>query len=220
MQNFINFLIEQQNKILNPKTNKRANSIGFGATLSLNSKLDAKKQKLESDVKTILKKCNNNPDKLIKFIEAKGTKVYKFKNAQKLFGSISQEIGFVPEATGLRALTLNLVINHKPAVKTDAMFILDEKECDTFWFIQQFYKWYAMKLKMPGYDAKSQEYFNGFLYNNSDAKVQSLSIDEILDIKDAIARDVESINFVLELAKSTVDSKSASSKITLGGAVV
>lgn len=220
MQNFVNFLIEQQNKILGTKSNSRANSIAFGATLCLNTQTEKTKNKLENDIKIILKKCNNNPEKLIKFIEAKGTKVYRFKNAQKLFGSVSQEIGFVPETAGLRAMALNLIINHKPATHTKAMFIVDKDECDAFWFIQQFYKWYAMKLGMKGYDAKSQEAFNGFLYNNSDAKVKSLSVDEILDIKDAIARDVESINFVMELAKATVDSKSASSKITSGGALI
>lgn len=220
MQNFVNFLIEQQNKILNTKSNARANTIGFGATLCLNTKHEKTKQKLENDVKTILKKCNNNPEKLIKFIEAKGTKIYRFKNAKKLFNSVSQELGFVPETKGLRALILSFITEHKLAGQTKAMFVLDSESIDSFWFIQQFYKWYAMKLGMKGYDAKSQEAFNGFLYNNSDAKIKSLSVDEILDIKDAIARDVESINFVMELAKTTVDSKTASTKITAGGAMV
>lgn len=220
MQNFVNFLIEQQNKILKSSSNTRANTIGFGATLCLNTKNEKTKQKLENDVKIILKKCNNNPEKLIEFIESKGTKVYRFKNAQKMFGSVSQELGFVPETKGLRAFILSLITEHKLAGQTRAMFVLDSENIDSFWFIQQFYKWYAMKLGMKGYDAKSQEAFNGFLYNNSDAKIKSLSVDEILDIKDAIARDVESINFVMELAKSTVDSKCASSKITSGGAMV
>lgn len=226
MQNFINFLIELQNKILNNKTSKRANTLGFGATLCLNSKTEQKKEKLEKDVTEILKKCNNDPEKLIKFIESKGTKVYRFKFAKKIMDGISQEIGFVPKATGIKAFLINFVVScntdetFTPKFRTDAMFVLDKDECDAFWFIQQFYKWYGMKLNLPGYDAKSQESFNSLMYNNTDAKIKSLSIDEILDIKDAIARDSESINFVMELCKSTVSSKSASQKITSGGALI
>jgi hypothetical protein len=226
MENFINFLIEIQNKILNKKTSKRISTLGFGASLCFTSKLDKTKEKLEKDVCLILKKCNNNPKEIIKFIESKGTKVYRINHAEKMFKSISQEIGFIPEAFGIKAFLINFLVScntnedFKAKFKTNAMFILDKNSCDTFWFIQQFYKWYAMKLNLPGYNAKAQECFNSFMSNCSDAKIKALSVDEILDLKDAIARDIESINFVVELAKATVDSKSASAKITTGGAMI
>ena len=109
MQNFINFLIELQNKILNTKTNKKANTIGFGATLCLNTKIEKTKQKLENDVKEILKKFNNNPEKILKYIEKQGTKVYRIENAKRIFNSLALEIGFVPKASGIRALLINFV---------------------------------------------------------------------------------------------------------------
>lgn len=226
MQNFINFLIELQNKILNKKTSKRANTFGFGASLCLTTKTEKLKNKVEHDVHEIIKKCKNNPEEMIKFIEAKGTKVYKFKHAKKIMEGISQEYGFVPKATGIKAFLINFVVScnsdeqFTPKFRTNEMFVLDKDECDTFWFIQQFYKWYGMKLNLPGYDAKSQECFNSFMCNSCDAKIKALSVDEILDLKDAIARDKESIDFVIELAKSTVDSKAASEKIVSGGALV
>lgn len=226
MQNFINFLIEIQNKILNDNKPVRAKNLGFGVSFQFNVKTEKTKQKLEHDVTSILKKCSNDPEKLIEFIESKGTKVYRIKNAQKAMNAISQEYGFVPKTRGVKALALNFVLScnsddtFTPSFSSDAKFVIDKDECDSFWFIQQFYKWYAMKLSLPGYDAKSQETFNTILHNSSDEKIKALSVDEILDLKDAIARDVESINFVVELAKSTVDSKHAASKICSGGALV
>ena len=226
MQIFIDFLIEIQNKILKTKTVKKSNKIGFGVSIAFTSKKEKTRQKLEQDVSKILKQCKNNPEELIKFVEAKGTKVYKIPFAKKIMNSISQEIGFVPEAVGIKALLINFAISAntegKPHIsfKSEPMFVLDKQECDSFWFVGQFYKWYAMKLGLTGYEAKTQELFNSFMHNPSDAKIQSLTVDEILDLKEAIARDVESINFVIDLAKSTVDSKVASSKITLDGALV
>ena len=75
------------------------------------------------------------------------------------------------------------------------------------------------KLNLPGFNAEAQNNFQKFLHSD-DSDIKLLSVEEILDLKEAIARDVEAINFIVDLAKSTTGSKNALKKMTAGGATV
>ena len=198
---------------------------GRAASLELNSQTEKNKVKLENDVTTIIKKYGNDPQKLLEFIERSGTKVYKMKFAHKILGLINHEEGFVAAKRGIKALFLNVIISLftdkkiKITLKTQPMFILRDLQIDGCFMIQQFHKWYAMKLNLPGFDAESQNNFQKYLNsNNEDTK--SLSVEEILGLKEAIARDVEAINFIIDFAKSTTGAQNAMKKMTTGGASV
>lgn len=226
---------ELQEKLLKNKLHKHFKSTytnsttkkvyGNAASLELTSKTEKNKDKLCSDVNLILKKYENNPDKLLAFIRRSGTKVYKLKFADKVLGLIKFEEGFVSSAVGLKALYLNIIIpilsgeKIKLSLKTEPMFIMRKLPLDKYYMIQQFHKWYAMKLKLPGFDAKSQNNFQKFL-NSNDEDIKNLSVQEILGLKEAIARDVEAINFIVDLAKNTAGSKNALKKMTAGGASI
>ena len=226
MYHLINFLIDIQNKILNKQTSKKSNKLVDGVSLCLNAKTNLKRENFEKEIKDILKKNNNDILKLINYIKANGTNVYKFSNAQKIMKNISQEIGFIPKTKGIKAFLISFIIkcNVKKEFEIkselDEMIILDSKNIDTMWFIQQFYKWYAMKNNMPGYSQNAQENFNSLMLQCTDSKIKNLSVDEIFDLKDAIARDLESINFVMEYTRQTFDSKKALKKIISGGASI
>jgi len=198
---------------------------GKAASLELTSKTERNKVKLGKDVNVILKKYENNPEKLLKFIRRSGTKVYKIRFAAKILAVIKYEEGLISSATGLKALYLNIIV---PIIagkkiclsfKTEPMFILNNLPLDKYCMIQQFHKWYAMKLNLPGFDAESQNNFQKFV-NSNNADVKALSVSEILGLKEAIARDVEAITFIVDLAKSTAGSKNAMKKITAGGASI
>lgn len=198
---------------------------GLAASLELTSKTEKNKEKLESNVKTILKKYENNPEKLLAFIRRSGTKVYKIAYIDKFLKLINYEEGFVGATKGIKGLYLNILISVLTQEKlnlsctTESMFILRNLPLDKYHMIQQFHKWYAMKLNLPGFDAESQNNFQKFL-NTNDEDIKSLSIEEILGLKEAIARDVEAINFIVDLAKTTDGSRKAMKKITAGGASV
>jgi len=206
------------------KTSKKA--FTSGASLELDSGTKKNKIKLESSVKTILKKYGNNPEKLLEFVQKSGTKVYKIPFANKLLGIIGYEEGFVPEVKGFKALYLNIIVpllsgnKTKFSFTTEPVFVLRDLPLESYSMIQQFYKWYAMKLDLPGFDAESQENFQKFLSPANDDKIKELGVEEILGLKEAIARDVEAINFIVDLAKSTEGSKSALKKVTAGGASI
>lgn len=231
VQQFIYFVIDVQSKLLGKKRNNRTRcvhsnkKINSCATLELNSKNQTTKTKLENDVKIILKKYSNDPEKLLNFVQKNGTKVYKIPFAKKLLAIVGFEDGFIGETSGFKAFYLNCIISafskEKKAISfnTKPMFILNNSTPDKYYTIQQFHKWYAMKLNLPGFDAQSQTNFQKFL-NAPDSNIKELGIDEILGLKDAIARDVEAINFIVDMAKSNEGSQNAMKKVTTGGASV
>jgi hypothetical protein len=204
-------------------TSKRA--FGSSASLEFNLKTKENIHKVENSVKNIIKKFGNNPQKLLEFIEKNDTKVYKIPFADKFLALINYEEGFIAQSRGVKALYLNLIISlfsgkkRNLNLKTDAMFILRNLPLDNYFMIQQFHKWYSMKLNLPGFDAQSQDNFQKYL-NSENQNVKSLSIDEIFGLKEAIARDVEAIDFILDFAKSTAGAKNALKKMSTGGASV
>lgn len=234
IQNFIYFVLEFQNKLLNKKNNisfktSFSNSTSKtaycdGASLELKCKTNTQKDKVKNNIEQIVKKYNNDPEELIKFIEKSGTKVYRTPFYAKIAKFIGCEDGFINELIGFKAFCLSFALaifckGTKPMFKTKPMFLISNSTPEQHKFLQQFYKWYSMKFNLPGFDEKSQENFQKFLYDD-DAQIKNLSIEEIIGLKEAIARDVEAINFVVELTKTTVSSKSAMKKITTGGASV
>ncbi|MCQ2789000.1 MAG: hypothetical protein MJ229_01345 [bacterium] len=190
-----------------------------GVNVSFSTKNAKIKTKLEANITTILAKHKNNPDKLVAMIRKNGTPVYKIPFAQKLLKLASLETGLIISNTGLKALYLNLITSGKFSCQTETMFIIDKKPVDKIWMIQQFHKWYAMKLNLPGFDETSQGKLSEFITSGV-ARTEDLTIDEILNLKDAILRDVESINFAIDLVKKTDSSKEALNKITSGGASI
>lgn len=236
VQNFIYKFLAIQEKLLNRRFGKKLPSVysnttskkvfGLAASLELTSKTEKSKEKLENDLKAILKKYENNPNKLFEYVQKNGTMVYKIPFADKVLAVIKQEEGLICSTNGLKALYLNIILpllsgkNPVFSCKTEPIFVLRNLPIDNYCMIQHFYKWYAMKLKMPGFDTESQENFQKFLTPTNDDKIKDLSIEEILGLKEAIARDVEAINFIVDMAKTTTGSKNALKKMTAGGASI
>ena len=239
IQKLIYSVLALQEKILGKKHGKNFKSVysnttskkvfAQAASLEVTSKTEKNKLKLENNLKLILKKYENNPQKLLEFIQRSGTEVYKIPFAHKILAFIKYEEGLIGKTEGLKALYLNAVIlllagkkskfSKINFFKTEPMFILREFGLDGYRIIQQFHKWYAMKLNLPGFDTESQNNFQKFI-NSNDENVKLSNIEEILGLKEAIARDVEAINFIVNLAKSTAGSKNALKKMTTGGASV
>lgn len=236
IQDFICVVIDLQSKFLGKKSkncrksccnNRTATRVYTqGASLELNTKTQKGREKLENNLRLILKKYDNDPEKILGFVKRSGTKVYNIPYAKKILKAIECEEGFISAYSGIKGFYINLIIclfdveRKKPTQNSEAVFIFDKELPDKHIIIQQFHKWYAMKLNLPGFDETSQNNFQKFLEPGSDNEIKDLTIDEILGLKDAIARDVEAISFVVELAKSTSGAKNALKKISAGGASV
>ena len=88
---------------------------------------------------------------------------------------------------------------------------------DPYYMVHQFYKWYAMEMKLPGFDFMSQKIFK--IYLNSDgALLSNLNLDEMIGLKEAINRDREATDFAIQLAKTMEGSKKVLEKMQKNGA--
>lgn len=227
MFNFFQKLIE---KTLSKKSKKTTNTMSKktfseAASFELTGEVEKTKAKLENGMQIILKKFGDNPEALLTFVEKSGTAVYRLASADKFLRLIGIEQGFVIPTSGLRSFYINTIVaafagkSVKLSTETEPKFILNSKPPEKYFMIQQFYKWYAKKLNLPGFEPETQDTLQKFL-NSSDEDIKNLSVEEILELKEAIARDVESIDFIVNMAKNTEGSQNALKKMTDGGASV
>ena len=170
----------------------------------------------------IVKKNIKTPEKLLDYIQNHGTKVYKIDNADKILNFINEEEGFITELKGFKAFYLNFVLSlicdKKISIsfKTPAMFVLRDLPVDVYYMSHQFYKWFGYKMRLPGYDYKTQENFKSTFKTLSNNDISKLSFDEIIAVKEAINRDKEAIDFVLNLCRENSSSKRVLEKILKG----
>lgn len=179
------------------------------ASLSISSKLNSDKQKLNSRVEEIVKKNIQTPEKLLEFVKKNNTQVYKVPHANKILNLIGEEEGFLTPIKGYKALVLNVALGRGFSFSTPAMFVLRDLPVNIYYMSHQFHKWYGYKMKLPGFEELAQKNFKKVWEFQDSNKAATLSYDEILCLKEAIARDVEAIDFVLKLTKESKGAQNA-----------
>ena len=227
----INYILERRKKrlekamdALKPKRSRASSTkthVDVSETMVLSSETEKILETMDAEVKNIVKACLTNPQKLLEYIQEHGTAVYKIPHADKILAKIKEEEGFIVPLKGWKAFYLNFFVNllsHKKPVfstKSDEMFVLRDMEINVYYILHQFHKWYGFKKNLPGYDEMAQELFKENLEHMSDTK--EMSIDEILALKDAIARDAQAADFVINLAKESAGAKKALDKMKNDG---
>ena len=225
-QQIIYFFLEKQEKALSKKLSKHLKNsssnkttktiVSKDVTVTFNAETEKSKELVKKNVTDIIRSCNNDPTKLLNFIESKGTKVIKIDNADKILAVIKEEEGLITELEGIEALYINIITNSGFSFRSKPMFIMRNGQIDPYYMAHQFYKWYALKMGLPGFDFMSQKIFKISL-NSNGAVFSNLNLDEMTGLKEAIARDQEATSFALELAKSKEGSKNVIDKIKNDG---
>ena len=141
------------------------------------------------------------------YIQAANTPVYRVPNAQKYLVKIGEDIGFIPEKRGLIALYISLMTEHRFSLKTKPMILLETEASDIYTILHSFYLWYSYKSGLPGFDYSAQEKFKKYMSNGTKADVRRLNLDDIESLKEAVKRDQEATDFVLEFAQQIEGSK-------------
>lgn len=227
LQKIVYFFLEKQEKTLTKRLSRHlktssSNStsktvVSKGVTMTLNAETEKNKDLVLKNVSDIIKSCNNDISKLLAFIESKGTKIVRLDNADKILAVIKEEEGLITPLEGIEAFYINLVTNSGLSLKSKPMFVMRNGQIDPYYMAHQFYKWYALQMKLPGFDFMSQKIFK--IYLNSDGVILSnLTLDEMTGLKEAIARDQEATTFALDLAKQKEGSKKVLEKMQGGGA--
>lgn len=225
-QQIIYYFLEKQEKALSKKLSKHLKNsssnkttktiVSKDVTVTFNAETEKSKELVKKNVTDIIKSCNNDPAKLLAFVESKGTKVIKIDNADKVLSIIKEEEGLITELEGIEALYINIITNSGFSLKSKPMFIMRNGQIDPYYMAHQFYKWYALNMGLPGFDFISQKIFKISLNSNSTV-FSNLNLDEMTGLKEAIARDQEATSFALELAKSKEGSKNVIDKIKNDG---
>ena len=225
-QKIVYFFLQMQEKEITKKLDKHlkassSNStsktvLSTGVTMTLKAETEKNKELVKKNVSDIVKGCNNEPAKLLAYIESKGTKVVKLNNADKLLAVIKEEEGLVTELKGIEAFYINLITHSGFSFKSKPMFIMRNGNIDPYYMAHQFYKWYALEMNLPGFDFISQKLFKIYL-NTEEAILSNLNLDEMTGLKEAINRDQEATNFALEIAKAKEGSKNVLDKMKNDG---
>lgn len=203
------------------KSSTTKHSMTASCTLKLSTETEKNKKEINENLKKIIKKYINSPEKLMQYMQLKGMKVYKFRNASKILSRIGEEEGFLTPLKGYKALILNLIIGILFEKKlnisfyTKEMFIFNVDFVEIYTIARALHKYYGFKKDLPGFDYKSQETFKK-VYNkslNNTSPLSNCSIKEMYACKEALARDLESINFTIELSAEYERSKKMLEKI-------
>jgi len=190
-----------------------------GATLSIKDKNYENDKANQEKIESLIEKYINNPEKFFDYIKGAKTPIYKIKNAPKILAHIGEQEGFILPKKGLEALYLNIVLNKKIALTTPEMFVLRNGELNTYAFIYQFYNWYCYKMKLSGYEIDTQEKFKHIFEICETDKINSLNYKEVLNLKSAIKRDIEAIDFVKKMAQKFSMAKKGLDKIKQGQSI-
>ena len=191
-------------------------------SLSLESGQTFIKEEINAEAKEILKEAVKSPEVLVKFIKSKGTKVIKSRHMKTILFLFSEEEGFLPPMTGIKAFLFTLVINIVSPVKLDlgfktpALFALGSKPVNIYFLSHQFHMWMSYVNELPGFDEKTRKNFKSVWDSVDSMSMSTMSIEEILSLKDAIARDKEAIDFVKEITRELIGQKQVLKKIKQG----
>lgn len=220
----INKLFKKNNYVDTQVTYKNSTSkysMTAGCTMELSGSINEKKKEINETLKPVVKKYMDNPEKLIQYIRFKGAKVYKSENMVNLLSFIGEEEGFIAPLKGMKALALTVLLSVSYAGKikiglsTPEMFIFNKRNTEIYTVIRAMHKYYGFKNNLPGFDFKSQAIFKKIYGKNKNTqqKLNNLPLKDVLACRDALARDLESINFTLQLSLEHEQSKKALNKI-------
>ena len=233
IQKIINYILQRRRDRLvqtmdrlRPRTYTHSTTkthINSSETLTITSETQKQIENLYAEIINIVKNCEVNPQKLLDFVKDQGTPVYQISNAEKILKKIKEEEGFITPLSGFRAFYLNfwtgLLAQKKMkfSFKSEGMFVLSNKELKIYFILHQFYLWYGYKKGLPGYDENSRRLLKKHIDAMSDSDVNSMSVADVIGLKEAIARDREAAEFVITLAKESTGAKKALEKMQQDG---
>lgn len=170
------------------------------------------------NVADIMKSCSNNPQKYIEYIEAEGTKVFRVANASKILNKINEDEGLITELHGKKAFYLNFILGQGFSFTFKPALVMGFGDIEPYYMLREFYKWYSLKKGLPGFNFTAQENFKKYLKNINDPSLKKLNYRAMLELKEAIARDSEANEFVINAVKADEGAKKVFKKLNEGGA--
>ncbi len=198
------------------KNSDAKNYMNANESLSITSKLDERKTKMDNRIRAIVKQNIKTPEKLLEFVKLNGTRVYKIKFANKILAAIGETEGLILPLRGFRALYLNWITAKKISFNSSEMFVLRDLPVSTYIMLHQFHKWYGFKMQLPGFEERAVELFRNIGNVANAQNIATMRYSDIMSLKDAVRRDIEAIDFVLKLSRENEGAQFALENIKKG----
>ena len=226
LKKIIYFLLSIQEKTLSHRLDKTLRSsyknkttktiISATEHMTLSAETVKNKDLVRKNVEDIVNGVKDDSAKLLDYVRSAGCTVVEIPNADKILKVIGEDLGFISELRGLKALYLNSCLGMRLSFKTKPMFILKQGPVEFLAVVYHFYRWYSMKMGLPGFDYDSQQKFKIYM-KNINADTSALSMESLLALQEAVARDKEATEFCLEYSKRTKGAENAHKKILEDG---
>lgn len=213
--------ITTDNAHYNSSTTKRA--IGANYTMEFSTETKKKKEEIELQVKDIVLQYFKFPEELINHLKEYKIAVYRIPHAEKILAKFQEEEGFIVPLKGKKAFFFNnllrLLNEQGPELKfqTEPIFVFDVNNVEIYTVARALYKYYGFKNNLPGYDSRAQELYK-ITSHRKENIFKGLSSQDVLACKEAMSRDMESVNFTVLLSVEFENSKKAAKKISEDGA--
>lgn len=199
-------------------TSKRI--IDGASSLSLTMETEKNSEIVRLNMLDLVKKADFSTDFLVKYIQEKGFKIFFIKDVQKILALLNEEQGLILKRTGFEAFMLNLLTGCEIGFSSKPVFIFDKNAKDFYLILFNIYKLEGYIKNLPGYDDISCRLFKQYRKTAEKSDISQLTFEELSSLKEAVARDNEASEFVIEVAKKRDGAKNASLKIKNGGAEV
>ena len=186
-------------------------------TLTLTTQTKRLIEKVKEDMLNLERTAAGKSEILIKYVEEKGTKVYRIKNASKSLEKIKEHTGFISPLQGGKALYINTLLKIGVSSDSEALFIIDEeKVIDYYMLLREVYLWCSMSQGLGGFEFEAQELFKKYLLS-SEIDMSKLDYAQMCSLKEAVARDAEANEFVMEVIRLREGGKQVLDKANGGG---
>lgn len=211
MKNIINVVITFCHMLVPKKTtnisSKRLQPLSFDS-LKLVGSRKQEMDEVNKDASYLVKEHLNNISGLLEFIERRGTKVIAHKNADKVIKLFGEIEGFIPPIKGFKAKLLTIMFKAIGAWtgpitnETPPLFVFGEAEPPMGYMVHQIHHWLSFNKGLPGYTEETMNNFKKIFDPSFGVEdVQKMSKQEIIELREAIARDQEALDFVQKMAE-------------------
>lgn len=199
---------------INPTYQQNFNKRHFskGCSLDINAQAEEKITAVKQRAFELVNIYNKSSLGLLNYIEERGYKVIKNSYAKKILKLIEEKPGFIPEAKGIKALILNVVSGSELSLTSKPLFILEKDTIQITDILHDFYLWLAMDMGLPGFEPDTRKIFIKYFIKGEDSTLSKIQINQMLMLKQAVSRDKEAIEFVIEFEKNNKSTKLELSK--------
>ncbi len=164
--------------------------------MTLNSETKKNIDLAKQQAGELVRRFNFKSNRILSFIQTKGTPVLEIKGAEKKLKNLGFDLGFLPAMKGFSAIYLNFILGAGLNFDTPAMLVYEKDQIIKLANVLiSFYKWYANSIGLPGLDFEGQKLLNQTSSNKLSMK--SLNLKQMTLLKESIHRDQEATDFAL-----------------------